>query len=163
MTRPSPSGYGVTAVTPGIRSRPVAALAALAAQRARPAVRLRAGPRQRGSGADHSVASSATRRPPLAEHGDPDPERDPHGEADARPNRRSQDPADRSRRPVQAGDQGEKVRELQHRLRQLEWFAGSITGTYGKKTTKGVKGFQDKRKFTETGDVDRRPGRSWSR
>jgi len=57
---------------------------------------------------------------------------------------------------MQAGDRGEKVRELQHRLRQLDWFAGSITGEYGKKTTKGVKGFQDKRKLTETGDVDRK-------
>jgi peptidoglycan hydrolase-like protein with peptidoglycan-binding domain len=58
------------------------------------------------------------------------------------------------------GDKGEKVRELQHRLRQLEWYAGSITGTYGRSTTRGVKGFQEKRKFPVTGEVDRR---TWSK
>jgi peptidoglycan hydrolase-like protein with peptidoglycan-binding domain len=58
------------------------------------------------------------------------------------------------------GDKGEKVRELQHRLRQLEWFAGSITGTYASSTTKAVKGFQGKRKFPVTGEVDQR---TWSK
>ncbi len=58
------------------------------------------------------------------------------------------------------GDKGEKVRELQHRLRQLEWFAGSITGTYARSTTKGVEGFQEKRKVPVTGEVDRR---TWSK
>ena len=54
------------------------------------------------------------------------------------------------------GDQGERVRELQHRLRQLEWYAGSITGTYAASTTRAVKGFQDRRKLAATGEVDRR-------
>jgi peptidoglycan hydrolase-like protein with peptidoglycan-binding domain len=58
------------------------------------------------------------------------------------------------------GDKGEKVRELQHRLRQLEWFAGSITGRYTGTTTKAVKGFQEKREFAVTGEVDRR---TWSK
>lgn len=53
------------------------------------------------------------------------------------------------------GDKGTKVRELQHRLRQLDWFSGNITGTYGSTTVKGVKGFQEKRDFPETGDVDK--------
>jgi peptidoglycan hydrolase-like protein with peptidoglycan-binding domain len=55
---------------------------------------------------------------------------------------------------LQPGDRGEKVRELQHRLRQLEWYSGSITGTYGPSTTKAVKGFQRKRKIAVTGRVD---------
>ena len=54
------------------------------------------------------------------------------------------------------GDRGEKVRELQHRLRQLEWYFGSISGTYGSSTTKAVRGFQDKRRITATGRVDQR-------
>jgi peptidoglycan hydrolase-like protein with peptidoglycan-binding domain len=58
------------------------------------------------------------------------------------------------------GDKGEKVRELQHRLRQLEWFAGTITGRYAASTTKAVKGFQEKREFAVTGEVDRR---TWSK
>ena len=53
------------------------------------------------------------------------------------------------------GDKGRKVRELQHRLHQLDWFAGSITGVYGKRTVRGVKGFQAKRKIAKTGEVDR--------
>ena len=65
---------------------------------------------------------------------------------------------------LEPGDRGEKVRELQHRLRQLDWFSGAITGSYGKATTKAVKGFQGKRELAKTGDgrpadLDRR----WSR
>jgi peptidoglycan hydrolase-like protein with peptidoglycan-binding domain len=57
---------------------------------------------------------------------------------------------------LEQGDRGEKVRELQHRLRQLEWYFGSITGSYGRSTTKAVRGFQQKRKITVSGKVDRR-------
>jgi len=55
---------------------------------------------------------------------------------------------------LEEGDKGTKVRDLQHRLRQLDWFAGNITGSYGKATVKGVKGFQEKRDYPETGAVD---------
>ena len=55
---------------------------------------------------------------------------------------------------LKRGDRGEKVRELQHRLRQLDWYAGSITGIYGSSTTRAVRGFQKKRKITATGMVD---------
>ena len=57
------------------------------------------------------------------------------------------------------GDRGERVRELQHRLRQLEWYAGAITDDYADRTTKAVRGFQGKRKLGVTGSVDRR---TWS-
>ncbi|HYI58688.1 MAG TPA: peptidoglycan-binding protein, partial [Microlunatus sp.] len=43
---------------------------------------------------------------------------------------------------LEKGDKGTKVRELQHRLRQLDWFSGNITGSYGTSTVTGVKGFQ---------------------
>jgi len=60
---------------------------------------------------------------------------------------------------LEQGDRGEKVRELQHRLRQLEWYLGSITGVYGPSTIKAVRGFQEKRTITVTGKVDRRTWR----
>ena len=56
---------------------------------------------------------------------------------------------------LEKGDQGMKVRELQHRLRQLDWYSGNISGTYGSGTVKGVKGFQEKRKLDQTGSVDK--------
>jgi peptidoglycan hydrolase-like protein with peptidoglycan-binding domain len=56
---------------------------------------------------------------------------------------------------MKAGSSGDQVRELQHRLRQLDWFAGTITGSYGATTTKGVNGFQGKRDLTVTGEVDK--------
>ena len=55
---------------------------------------------------------------------------------------------------VAKGAKGEKVRDLQVRLRQLDWFAGSITGTYGSSTVKAVKGFQARRDLKKTGQVD---------
>lgn len=54
------------------------------------------------------------------------------------------------------GDTGAKVRELQARLRQIQWYAGKITATYDGQTTKGVKGFQDKRGYQATGTVDKK-------
>ena len=56
---------------------------------------------------------------------------------------------------LEKGDKGVKVRELQHRLRQLDWYSGSISGTYGSGTVRGVQGFQEKRKLDETGAVDK--------
>jgi peptidoglycan hydrolase-like protein with peptidoglycan-binding domain len=58
------------------------------------------------------------------------------------------------------GDTGTKVRELQHRLRQLEWFSGPITGSYGESTAAGVRGFQARRKLDVTGAVD---ATTWTR
>jgi peptidoglycan hydrolase-like protein with peptidoglycan-binding domain len=52
------------------------------------------------------------------------------------------------------GDTGMQVRELQHRLHQLAWFSGDITGNYGQTTVEAVRGFQAKRKLRETGAVD---------
>ncbi len=58
------------------------------------------------------------------------------------------------------GDQGDKVRELQARLKQIAWFSPKITGEYGEVTTQAVKGFQAKRGFTASGEVDQR---TWDR
>ncbi|WP_297739750.1 peptidoglycan-binding protein [uncultured Tessaracoccus sp.] len=53
-----------------------------------------------------------------------------------------------------AGDEGEEIRELQHRLLQLHWFEGEITGSYGPTTQAAVEGFQAKRQLPVTGTVD---------
>ena len=52
------------------------------------------------------------------------------------------------------GDTGDKVRELQHRLLQLDWFEGKITDSYGDQTKLAVEGFQSKRGLTASGVVD---------
>ena len=56
---------------------------------------------------------------------------------------------------MKTGSTGDRVRQLQHRLRQLAWFSGTITGSYGETTTEGVRGFQEKRDLQQTGEVDR--------
>lgn len=55
---------------------------------------------------------------------------------------------------LEAGDEGDPVRDLQHRLLQLEWFSGKITGVYGDETVLAVEGFQAKRGIPVTGEVD---------
>jgi peptidoglycan hydrolase-like protein with peptidoglycan-binding domain len=54
-----------------------------------------------------------------------------------------------------AGDRGPRVRALQARLRQIGWYAGKVTNTYGPRTTRAVKGFQAKRQLPVLGYVDR--------
>lgn len=48
------------------------------------------------------------------------------------------------------------MRELQHRLRQLHWFSGSITGTYRRATSAGVRAFRHRHHLGSSGQVDRR-------
>lgn len=54
------------------------------------------------------------------------------------------------------GATGARVKDLQARLKQLSWFFGDVTGTYGSATTQAVKGFQAKREIPVTGAVDQR-------
>ncbi len=57
---------------------------------------------------------------------------------------------------LEPGDTGRKVRILQSRLRQLAWYFGDVTDTYGPQTRAAVHGFQGKRGIPQTGKVDRR-------
>jgi peptidoglycan hydrolase-like protein with peptidoglycan-binding domain len=57
---------------------------------------------------------------------------------------------------LRAGDTGPKVRSLQARLRQLNWFDGDVSDRYGTRTTAAVRGFQAKRGFDATGTLDER-------
>jgi peptidoglycan hydrolase-like protein with peptidoglycan-binding domain len=54
------------------------------------------------------------------------------------------------------GDEGDEVRDLQARLRQIDWFDADVTGYYGDVTETAVRGFQAKREIPVTGAVDRR-------
>ncbi|MEP6817545.1 MAG: peptidoglycan-binding domain-containing protein, partial [Marmoricola sp.] len=54
------------------------------------------------------------------------------------------------------GDQGEKVRDLQARLKQIAWYYPAVTGGYDTVTSAAVKGFQAKRRVPVTGVVDQR-------
>jgi peptidoglycan hydrolase-like protein with peptidoglycan-binding domain len=61
---------------------------------------------------------------------------------------------------LEKGDRGPKVRELQHRLFQLAWYPSMTSGDYDRRTVQAVRGFQDKRGFEVTGEVD---ARTWRR
>ncbi|GEP33736.1 hypothetical protein NSZ01_15040 [Nocardioides szechwanensis] len=54
------------------------------------------------------------------------------------------------------GDEGPAVRELQARLRQIDWFQADVTAVYGDLTVEAVRGFQAKREIPVTGAVDQR-------
>lgn len=54
------------------------------------------------------------------------------------------------------GDRGPEVREIQARLKQIDWFTGDVTDFYGDVTTEAIRGFQAKRGFEVTGEVDQR-------
>src|SRR4051794_30208480 len=54
------------------------------------------------------------------------------------------------------GDEGPEVREIQARLRQIAWFYGDVSDHYGDQTRTAVAGFQGKRGFPVTGEVDQR-------
>ena len=65
------------------------------------------------------------------------------------------DPLTPSPALLSPGETGPRVRALQARLRQIAWYAGKVTDTYGPRTTAAVKGFQAKRKLPVLGYVDR--------
>ncbi|MFF4093359.1 peptidoglycan-binding protein [Streptomyces sp. NPDC001834] len=55
---------------------------------------------------------------------------------------------------IASGTQGERVRELQARLRQIGHFDRSPTGYYGGVTAAAVRSFQTKRGLAATGETD---------
>ncbi len=57
---------------------------------------------------------------------------------------------------LEAGDSGDRVRDLQARLKQIAWIYGDVTGTYDQTTVDAVRGFQEKRQIPVTGKVDQR-------
>ena len=57
---------------------------------------------------------------------------------------------------LRQGDQGEKVKDLQARLKQVGWYDVPVDGVYSDATANGVRGFQRKRGIPATGEVDQR-------
>jgi peptidoglycan hydrolase-like protein with peptidoglycan-binding domain len=57
---------------------------------------------------------------------------------------------------LKQGSTGAKVRDLQARLKQIGWWSGDVTDTYGSTTAAAVKAFQGKRQIPVTGEVDQR-------
>ncbi|OMG59065.1 peptidoglycan-binding protein [Tessaracoccus sp. ZS01] len=57
---------------------------------------------------------------------------------------------------LKTGSTGDQVKDLQARLKQLEWYLGLVDGQYGPKTAEAVTGFQTKREIPVTGEVDQR-------
>jgi peptidoglycan hydrolase-like protein with peptidoglycan-binding domain len=55
-----------------------------------------------------------------------------------------------------SGSDGDDVRALQARLKQIDWYFGDVTGVYDAATVEAIKGFQGKRGIPVTGDVDQR-------
>lgn len=55
---------------------------------------------------------------------------------------------------MKAGQTSDRIKELQARLDQVGWFAGSVSGYYGPQTTTAVAGFQAKRGLPDSGSVD---------
>ncbi len=54
------------------------------------------------------------------------------------------------------GAEGDEVRDLQARLRQIAWLVEVPDGVYGDAVTSAVSGFQAKREIPVTGEVDQR-------
>ncbi len=54
------------------------------------------------------------------------------------------------------GAEGEEVRGVQARLKQIAWLFGEVTGSYDAATVDAVRGFQGKREIPVTGEVDQR-------
>ncbi|MFE5794022.1 L,D-transpeptidase family protein [Streptomyces sp. NPDC056503] len=82
----------------------------------------------------------------------PAPSGSASGGSDAKPS--SPAPTSSAKVLMKDGDENEQVRELQARLRQLDYFDRAPTGFYGSITAKGVSGFQKKRGLPATGSVD---------
>ena len=57
---------------------------------------------------------------------------------------------------LRPGDSGPKVRDMQARLKQIGWFSGDVSNSYGSRTTEAIRGFQRKRGFLVTGVTDER-------
>lgn len=134
--RPSATGTGAVPVAEAPTPAPTPAPAATRGPTTAPAT---ADPS--GTPGSQEPIDSTTDAPTA-----PDPSEDPTREPALVPGPRLLGP----------GDQGDDVRDLQARLKQIYWFQTDVTGVYGDVTTAAVRGFQTKRGIPATGEVDQR-------
>ena len=100
-----------------------------------------------------STASPTVAPEPTKAH-EPAPSRTPHPKPTPKP--KPTPTLEPGPRLLGAGSGGDRVRDLQARLKQIYWFNADVTGTYGDVTAAAVRGFQAKREIPVTGDVDQR-------
>lgn len=107
------------------------------------------------SNADRADAAQSPKPKPEPE---PEPESKPEPEPESKP---EPEPELVAGPPIWGlGAEGDDVRDLQARLRQIQWFNQDPTGYYGDVTASAVSGFQAKRGFPVVGYVDQR---TWDR
>ncbi|MER6131059.1 L,D-transpeptidase family protein [Streptomyces sp. NPDC001815] len=106
------------------------------------------------SGSPGGASSPAGRSPADAKPPEPAGEKPEKKPAERSPARKK--PAERPAPKVlwSRGDRSRDVRELQARLRQVQWLFEGPTGTYDSSTVTAVKGFQGKRGLPRTGKTD---------
>ncbi|MFI1209075.1 L,D-transpeptidase family protein [Streptomyces sp. NPDC020802] len=106
------------------------------------------------SGSPGGASSPAGRSPADAKPPEPAGEKPEKKPAERSPARKK--PAERPEPKVlwSRGDRSRDVRELQARLRQVQWLFEGPTGTYDSSTVTAVKGFQGKRGLPRTGKTD---------
>ncbi|MFD9437531.1 L,D-transpeptidase family protein [Streptomyces sp. NPDC060001] len=106
------------------------------------------------SGSPGGASSPAARSPADAKPPEPAGEKPDKKPAEGSPARKK--PAERPAPKVlwSRGDRSRDVRELQARLRQVQWLFEGPTGTYDSSTVTAVKGFQGKRGLPRTGRTD---------
>ncbi|MFC8200885.1 L,D-transpeptidase family protein [Streptomyces sp. NPDC057298] len=106
------------------------------------------------SGSPGGASSPAGRSPADAKPPEPAGEKPDKKPAEGSPARKK--PAERPAPKVlwSRGDRSRDVRELQARLRQVQWLFEGPTGTYDSSTVTAVKGFQGKRGLPRTGRTD---------
>ncbi|MFD8015088.1 peptidoglycan-binding protein [Streptomyces sp. NPDC058955] len=99
-------------------------------------------------------ASTAPTTAPTTAPGDGKPSSPAPTSAPPAPTASAPAPSPSAKVLMKDGDESDQVRELQARLRQLDYFDRAPTGFYGTITAKAVSGFQRKRGLPATGSVD---------
>lgn len=116
-------------------------------------------PAAQGTGSSEVATATPTSASPTADPTSPTPSESPSATATSSIEETPEQtatptPSATAAALLKEGDDSDRVRELQHRLLQLQWYEGKITSTYDEKTELAVEGFQTKRGFTATGEVD---------
>ena len=112
------------------------------------------GPIRESADTAHEPGRAAVEEPRSPQAPDQDGEQPERPEQPEQPEQPDQDlpgPA-----LLSPGDEGAEVKDLQARLKQIDWFEADVTGFYGDVTTEAVRGFQAKREIPVTGEVDQR-------
>lgn len=116
----------------------------------------RGGKKHGGKGG--STGSTGSAAPSPSESADPEPSDEPAPSETPAPETQAPEteaPAPQAGPALYSpGETSDEIRDVQARLRQIDWFEQDVTGFYGDVTTAAVEGFQAKRGIAVTGVVD---------